>query len=37
MNAQELPRGERWLRRLLAGSLVAIAMGLVGLGLVLYV
>lgn len=36
MNALELSNGERWIQRVVAGSLVALAVGLVAVGLALY-
>ncbi len=37
MQMIELPSKERWFQRLLTATLVALAAGLVGLGLLLYV
>ena len=36
MDALEVPPSERWIQRLVAASLVAMACGLVAFGLVLY-
>ena len=36
MHASELPATERWIQRLTTATLVAIAVSLVGLGVILY-